>query len=197
MSGNKLQYKKMPLEELVVLSQQNDFKALEELIKREQKNVFAAFSYLSSTKENVSDLTQEALLRVAKNIHNLKNPKLFKSWLNQIVTNLFYDELRKNQRKAETVSLDDDTEESSPIKFQLLDKKCKPHEKCISSELEKIIKNAILGLPEQFRIAIILRELQELSYEEIAKATHSSIGTVKSRIARARGKLQEDLKAYI
>lgn len=197
MSGNKLQYKKMPLEELVVLSQQNDFKALEELIKREQKNVFAAFSYLSSTKENVSDLTQETLLRVAKNIHNLKNPKLFKSWLNQIVTNLFYDELRKNQRKAETVSLDDDTEESSPIKFQLLDKKCKPHEKCISSELEKIIKNAILGLPEQFRIAIILRELQGLSYEEIAKATHSSIGTVKSRIARARGKLQEDLKAYI
>lgn len=197
MSGNKLQYKKMPLEELVVLSQQNDFKALEELIKREQKNVFAAFSYLSSTKENVSDLTQEALLRVAKNIHNLKNPKLFKSWLNQIVTSLFYDELRKNQRKAETVSLDDDTEESSPIKFQLLDKKCKPHEKCISSELEKIIKNAILGLPEQFRIAIILRELQGLSYEEIAKATHSSIGTVKSRIARARGKLQEDLKAYI
>lgn len=197
MSGNKLQYKKMPLEELVVLSQQNDFKALEELIKREQKNVFAAFSYLSSTKENVSDLTQEALLRVAKNIHNLKNPKLFKSWLNQIVTNLFYDELRKTQRKAETVSLDDDTEESSPIKFQLLDKKCKPHEKCISSELEKIIKHAILGLPEQFRIAIILRELQGLSYEEIAKATHSSIGTVKSRIARARGKLQEDLKAYI
>lgn len=197
MSGNKLQYKKMPLEELVVLSQQNDFKALEELIKREQKNVFAAFSYLSKSRENVSDLTQEALLRVAKNIHSLKNPKLFKNWLNQIITNLFYDELRKSQRKAETISLDDETDDFPQIKFQLLDKKCKPHEKCISSELEQIIKNAILELPEQFRIAIILRELQGLSYEEIAKATHSSIGTVKSRIARARGKLQEDLKAYI
>lgn len=197
MSGNKLQYKKMPLEELVVLSQQNDFKALEEIIKREQKNVFAAFSYLSRGKENVSDLTQEALLRVAKNIQNLKNPKLFKSWLNQIITNLFYDELRKTQRKIETVSIDDETDDNLPIKLQLLDKKCKPHEKCISSELENIIKNAILELPEQFRIAIILRELQGLSYEEIAKATHSSIGTVKSRIARARGKLQEDLKAYI
>lgn len=197
MSGNKLQYKKMPLEELVVLSQQNDFKALEEIIKREQKNVFAAFSYLSRGKENVSDLTQEALLRVAKNIQNLKNPKLFKSWLNQIVTNLFYDELRKSQRKVETISLDDESDNSVPIKLQLLDKKCKPHEKCITTELENIIKNAILELPEQFRIAIILRELQGLSYEEIAKATHSSIGTVKSRIARARGKLQEDLKAYI
>ncbi len=197
MSGNKLQYKKMPLEELVVLSQQNDFKALEELIKREQKNVFAAFSYLCKKRENVSDLTQEALLRVAKNIQNLKNPKLFKSWLNQIITNLFYDELRKSQRKAETISLDEETDESIPIKFQLTDKKCKPHEKCISSELEKIIKNAIQELPEQFRIAIVLREFQGLSYEEIAEATHSSIGTVKSRIARARGKLQEDLKAYI
>lgn len=197
MSCNKLQYKKMALEELVVLAQQNDFKALEELIRREQKNVFAAFSYLCKKREEVSDLTQEALLRVAKNIQNLKNPKLFKSWLNQIITNLFYDELRKSQRKLETISLDDETDNVTPIKFQLLDKKCKPHEKCISSELEKIIKSAILELPEQFRIAIILRELQGLSYEEIAKATHSSIGTVKSRIARARGKLQEDLKGYI
>ena len=197
MSGNKLQYKKMPLEELVVLSQQNDFKALEELIRREQKNVYAAFSYLSSKKENVSDLTQEALLRVAKNIQNLKNPKLFKSWLNQIITNLFYDELRKNQRKPDTISIDDETDDILSIKQQLPDKKSKPHEKCITSELEKMIKLAIQELPDQFRIAIILRELQGLSYEEIAQATHSSIGTVKSRIARARTKLQEDLKAYI
>lgn len=197
MSDNKVQYKKMALEELIVLSQQNDFKALEELIKREQKDVYAAFSYLCSKKENVSDLTQEALLRVAKNIQNLKNPKLFKSWLNQIITNLFYDELRKTQRKPDTISLDEETENTHPIKFQLLDKKCKPHEKCVTSELEQIIKKAILNLPNQFKIVIILRELQGLSYEEIAQVTHSSVGTVKSRIARARGKLQEDLKAYI
>lgn len=193
----RLQYKKMSLEELVVLSQQNDFKALEELIRREQKNVYASFVYLSKNSENVSDLTQEALFRIAKNIQQLKNPKVYKSWQNQIITNLFYDELRKTQRKAETVSLDEEKEDTLPIKLQLLDKKCKPHEKCISGELEKIIKNAILALPEQFRIAIVLREFQGLSYEEIANATHSSIGTVKSRIARARGKLQEDLKAYI
>lgn len=191
------QYKKMSLEELVVLSQQNDFKALEELIRREQKNVYAAFSYLNPKSDNTADLTQEALLRVAKNIQNLKNPKLFKSWLNQIVTNLFYDELRKSQRKVDTISLDEETPDTPPIKFMLTDKKCKPPEKCVSSELEKFIKNAINSLPEQFRIAIVLREFQGLSYEEIAEATHSSIGTVKSRIARARGRLQEDLKAYI
>jgi RNA polymerase sigma-70 factor (ECF subfamily) len=197
MFGTKILYKKLNLEEIIVLSQQNDFRALEELIRREQKNIFASFSYLSNKDENVSDLTQEALLRIAKNIQNLKNPKHFKSWVNQIVTHLYYDELRKIQKKPDTVSLDQDTEDIPQIKIELPDNKCKPNEKCLTTELEKYIKLAIQALPDKFRIAIILREFQGLSYEEIAEATNSSIGTVKSRIARARGKLQEDLKTYI
>lgn len=199
MCANKLQYRKMNMEELVVLSQQNDFKALEELIRRVQKNVFATFSYLTKKRENVADLTQEALLRVAKNIHNLKNPKNFKSWLNHIVTNLFYDELRKTARKPDTVSMDEETDDENnfSLKSIIPDKKCKPPEKCISAELEQIIKNAIRELPEQFRVAIVLRELQGLSYEEIAEATNASVGTVKSRISRARLKLQDGLKSYI
>ncbi len=199
MSSNKLQYRKMNLEELVVLSQQNDFKALEELIKREQKNIFATFSYLTNKRENVADLTQEALLRLARNIHSLKNPKHFKGWLNQIVTNLFYDELRRTSRKPETVSMDEEQDEETQfsIKSILQDPKCKPPEKCISNEMERFIKQAIRELPEQFRIAIVLRELQGLSYEEIAEATNASVGTVKSRISRARVKLQDGLKAYI
>ncbi len=199
MSANKLQYRKMSLEELVVLSQQNDFKALEELIKREQKNVFATFSYLSKKRENVADLTQEALLRVAKNIQSLKNPKHFKSWLNQIVTNLFYDELRKNSKKPDVVSFDEESDDETnfSLKSIIPDKKCKPPEKCITAEMEEIIKKEIKELPEPFRVAIVLRELQGLSYEEIAQATNSSVGTVKSRISRARIKLQNGLKAYI
>lgn len=199
MASSKLQYKKMALEELIVLSQKNDLKALEELLRREQKNIYTAFTYLDKKRENVSDLTQEALMRVAKNIHTLKNPKTFKSWLNQIVTNLFYDDLRKASKRPEIISIDETAPDgmTNPIKNQIPDKKCKPPEKCMSSELERIIKAEIQNLPEPFRIAIILRELQGLSYEEIAEATNSSIGTVKSRIARARGKLQEELKSYI
>ena len=189
----------MTLEELVVFSQQDDFKALEELIRREQKNVFGAFSYLAQKRENIADLTQEALLRVAKNIKSLKNPKYFKSWLNQIVTNLFYDELRRAARKPEIISIDDelDTETKFSIKTILPDKKCKPPELCISSELEEIIKEQILNLPAPFRIAIVLRELQGLTYEEISHVTNVSVGTVKSRISRARIKLQESLRTYI
>lgn len=198
MSENKLLYKKMPLEELVVLSQKEDYKALEELIRKIQSDVFATLSYLLKSSENLSDLTQEILLKVAKNIQNLKNPKCFKSWLNQIVTHTYYDYIRKKKNTPETISIDYTCEPLNfALKIEIPDKKTKPIEKCITSECEKMIKSAIRELPEAFRIAIILREFQGLSYEEIAKTTSSSIGTVKSRISRARIKLQEALKNYI
>lgn len=193
---SKLFYKKIPLDELVILSQKNDYRALEELIKREQKNIFATFAYLSKKRENVADLTQEALMRMARGLANLRNPKTFKSWLNQIVTNLFYDELRKSTRKPQLLSIDNESSETG-FTTQIPDFRHKPAERAMSSELDRMIKTEIRGLPEHFRIAIILREIQGLSYEEIAEATHTTIGTVKSRIARARGKLQDGLKHYI
>lgn len=193
---SKLFYKKIPLEELVILSQKSDYRAMEELIKREQKNIFATFTYLSKKRENVADLTQEALMRMARSLATLRNPKTFKSWLNQIVTNLFYDELRKSTRKPQLVSIDNQNEEGGSY-TQIPDVRHKPAEKAMSSELDTMIRNEIRSLPEHFRIAIVLRELQGLSYEEIAAATHTTIGTVKSRIARARGKLQDGLKNYI
>ena len=76
MSENKLAYKKMPTEELVVLSQQEDFKALEALIKKIQSDVYATLSYLIKNPEHIPDLTQDILLKVAKNIQNLKNKKV-------------------------------------------------------------------------------------------------------------------------
>jgi RNA polymerase sigma-70 factor, ECF subfamily len=192
----KLFYKKIPLDELIILSQKNDYRALEELIKREQKNIFATFAYLNKKRENIADLTQEALMRMARGLANLKNPKYFKSWLNQIVTNLFYDELRKSTRRPQLVSMDTEQDENS-LGRQIPDYRHKPAEKVLSAELDNVIKTEIKSLPEHFRIAIILRELQGLSYEEIAEATHTTIGTVKSRIARARGRLQDGLKHYI
>ncbi len=198
MPNNKLLYKKMAMEELVVLSQQEDYKALEELIKRIQSDVYATLSYLLKINENLSDMTQEVLLKVAKNIQHLKNPKCFKGWLNHIITNTYYDEIRKKKKHPDTISIDYTCEPLNfEIKIEIPDKKSKPIEKCITTECEKLIKSAIRELPEPFRIAIILREFQGLSYEEIAQTTNSSIGTVKSRISRARIKLQETLKNYI
>lgn len=198
MPENKLLYKKMPIEELVVLSQKEDYKALEELIKRIQSDIYATLSYLVKENEVLPDLTQDTLLKVAKNIQSLKNPKCFKGWLNQIITNTYYDFIRKKKTTPETISIDYNCDPLNfEIKLEIPDFKNKPIEKCLTAECEKLIKNAIRELPEAFRIPIILRELQGLSYEEIAKTTQSNIGTVKSRISRARIKLQEALKNYI
>ena len=197
--SHKNKYQDMTIIELVMLSQQDDLDALEELLRSQQKEIFATFMYLSNKRQDVADLTQEALLRIAKNLKNLKNPGNFKSWVNQIVTHLFYDELRKISRKPETISIDENLRDEPllSIKNLIPDNKCRPPEKCLSHELEEVIRTEINNLPQQFKIAIVMRELQGMSYEEIACYTKTSIGTVKSRISRARNKLQEGLKNYI
>lgn len=192
-------HKNLPREELILLAQQNDYNALEELIKREQKNAFASFYYLDPNKEEIMDLTQEALFRMAKNIKKLRDPKKFQSWFNQIITRLFYDEIRKKYKKPPILSIDAAPDENLNVIniAEIKDKKKIPAEITLAGELNTKIINAIHSLPEPFRIAIVLRELQGLSYEEIADITQTSIGTIKSRIARARNKLQENLRPYL
>lgn len=198
MSDNKKLYKNMSMEEIIVLSQNSDNQAIEELTRRIQSDIYAMLSYMLNSSGNIADLTQEVLIKVAKNITRLKNPRCFKGWLNHIITNTYYDFVRKIKRKPETVSIDYVCEPLNfAVKFEIADKKRKPADMCITSECEKMIKKAIRELPEAFRVAIILREFQGLSYEEIAKTTNATLGTVKSRISRARIKLQEALKNYI
>lgn len=194
----KEQYRKMDLLELVKKSQQSDMSALEELIRRNERVVYATFFHLDPKRADLSDLTQEALFRVARAIKNLKKPETFKVWMNQIITNVFYDELRKKSRKLSTISIDtyyDDTNDKTSREIE--DTSSTPADKTKGSELELIIRNAIMELPEQFRQVIVLRELQGLTYDEIAQITKSTTGTVKSRIARARVKLQEKIKPYL
>ena len=88
---SKSNYKKTDINSLILAAQKTDGQALEELVKRIQKSVFTMFSYLVDKREDIADLTQDALIKMAKNIGSLKDPKLFKAWLNQIVTNVFYD----------------------------------------------------------------------------------------------------------
>jgi len=188
---NNLNYKKEELKTLVKLSQENDIKALEELIRRIQKNVFGLFSYMVHSRQDVSDLTQEALLKMAKCINTLKDTNCFKSWMNHIVMNTFYDYTRSHTKdNTIDISIDKLLEVRDRIG-------CEPGEKCLFAELDEIIKAALLSLPQNLRIAIILREYEGLSYEDISKLTDTAIGTVKSRIARARFKLQRQLKEFI
>ena len=191
----KYKIKNNTLDKLIKLAQGGDLEALEEIIKRQQKTVFATLYYLNAKPDEIMDITQEILFKVAKNIKKLKNPRTFKSWLNQIIINQFYDTLRKKQKSVKKVCLE--TQETDKLSYEIPDFTTNPYQKAIDKELENAIKNSIHKLPDPFKAAIIMRELQGLSYEEIAQATNSNIGTVKSRIARARLKLQEYLKPYL
>jgi RNA polymerase sigma-70 factor, ECF subfamily len=186
--------------EIVQLCQLGDKAAFQELVKRYQKNVFALLYQLAPEWRDLNDLSQEAFIRVYRGIHNLRNPKIFKSWLNQIVLNLFYDELRKRPRRLKTVSMDqtfeDDSGESEFIR-EVKDNKLKPDEIIVNNETKAAIKTAMSQLPEQFRTAIVLRELQGLQYEEIAEMLGCALGTVKSRIWRARERLQDLLEPLL
>lgn len=184
-------YKKEEFNKIIEYSQQGEEKAVEELIRRIQQNVFTMFNYLTNKKQDVYDLTQEALIKTALNIKNLKHPDTFKSWLNQIITNTYYDYIRKNSKNNK---LDFNENKLMAIKDKL---GCEPGEKCLISEMDKIIRIAILSLPQNLRIAIILREYEGLSYNEISEITNTTIGTVKSRISRARMKLRHELKEFI
>lgn len=184
-------YKKEELQTLIKLAQEGDSKALEELIRRIQKNIFGMFSYMASSRQDVSDLTQEALLKMAKYIKTLKDAHCFKSWLNHIVMNTFYDYTRAHA-KDKNIEINEDKI------LELRDKAgCEPGEKCLFAEIDEVIKAAILSMPQNLRIVILLREYEGLCYEDIAILTDTTIGTVKSRIARARFKLQKQLKEFI
>lgn len=187
-------------EELVIQAQSGSMQALEELVIRHQRLVYVTLYQLAPERNDITDLTQEVLLRMCRSIKSLRNPKTFKYWLNRIITNLFYDELRKTPRQLKTISMDepayDDSDEGGPAR-DIPDTADVPDRLALNSELDRKIHEAIQNLPEQFRTIIVLREIQGLSYDEIASLTETNIGTVKSRLARARLKLQEVLEPYL
>ena len=187
---SKTNYKKIPQYLLIEMAQKDNLDALEELIRRIQKDIFSMYSHICKKREIASDLTQEALVKIARNLEKLHDTKSFKTWSNKIALNIFYDFLRKDS-KENKISLD----EAENVEIE--DTHIKPMEKCMASELGCHIKNSILSLPINSRVAIVLREFEGMSYDDIAKLTHTSIGTVKSRISRARLRLQAELGEYL
>ena len=187
-------------EALVIACQSGSREAMECLVRKHQRSVASLLYQLAPDWGDTSDLSQEVFIRVYRGINSLRNPRTFRSWLNQIVVNLFYDELRRRPRRLPTISIDapieSDNGESDLVR-EIPDASLKPDERSLIQELDQVIKKAMAQLPEQFRTAIVLRELQGLSYEEIAEAIGCELGTVKSRIARARGRLQEVLAPYL
>lgn len=188
----------MGLIDLIEAAQASNLLALEEILRRQSNIIYSSLYHMSPNIDNIDDLSQEVLMRIARSIKTLKKKENFKFWMNQIISNVFYDDLRRKKRKPSAISIDsfyDDVSDNT--KKEIEDKTMSTDEKLRNSELDVIIRNSIKGLEEHFREVVVLRELQGLSYEQISRIVGVNIGTVKSRIARARSKLQEKLKVYV
>lgn len=175
-----------------------DRTAFSELVRRYQSHVDRLLYHLAPDWSDRADLAQEVWIRVYRHLVRLQEPQKFRGWLSRIVTNLFYDELRKRKRHRPPLSLDAprllDNEE---LDWELPSDERGPDETLATQEFYNHLQRAIAQLPEAFRTTIILREIEDLSYEEIAEITGVSLGTVKSRIARARHRLQDQLQPYL
>ena len=172
--------------------------AFTELLRRYQSHVDRILYHLAPDWQDRADLAQEVWIRVYRNIKRLNDPLKFRGWLSRIATNLFYDELRKRKRVSQAISLDAPRRvEDGEIDWDIVSDYPNPDENLATREFYERLQTAIADLPEAFRTTIVLREIEGMAYEEIAEMTGVSLGTVKSRIARARAKLQSVLQNYV
>ena len=176
-----------------------DADAFETLIDRHSGDIFALLFRLTENAEEASDLTQDTFLRALRSIKSFRGDSELKTWLFRIAINESRTRFRwwKRRKRDMTISLDISVGESeTPISDMLADGSISPEEAALSHEREYALKAALLELPEVYREAIVLCDMEGMSYEETAAALGVGIGTVKSRISRGREELRRRLKDF-
>ncbi len=177
---------------------EGDDYAFEVLVSRYQNKLVNYLNRLIHDYEMAVDLAQEAFIRVYRNANCYKGEYQFSTWLYRIATNLAIDEIRRRKRKGrfffynvtERFQQEDGTR-------RLPDLRCSPEKSLDRTEKLERLQSAIDSLPEKYRFAFILKEVQELSYKEISKVLKISLGTVKSRVHRAKMLLREKLSGVL
>lgn len=174
-------------DDLMKRCREGDMGAFELIVLRYKDAIFNFVYHLLTDYHRTQDISQETFLRVLKNVDKYKSKNYFKTWLYKIAVNLCKNELRDRGRRR-ILSLDD-MELDSSIGGRYIP----PDEAYEKEEIRKLVKNVVEALPEDQRMAIVLREYQDFSYEEIASTLNCSLGAVKSKIHRARQNVKDAL----
>ena len=159
----------------------------EDLSQRHYRQAYHIAYRMTGSHADAEDLTQEAMIRAYQSFHRYRRELPFANWLYRIIVNLHIDELRRRP-KAWIDSVDD-----NPGVMELPDFDSDPQDLVLSQEIDTGLQAALCKLPPDFRMAVILCDVEGLSYEEIADAMQCSIGTVRSRIHRGRNQLRRFL----
>lgn len=178
---------------LIQRCKQGELEAFNELVARYEKLVFHVAYRLSGNYDDANDVAQEAFIRVFNSIGTFRGDANFTTWLYRIITNVYLDERKKAKAHMQT-SIDDYIElEENSVSRQIVDDGPTPEQSVQKMERDQILQQAIMSLPEYQRVMIVLYHTQGKSYEEIAEIMNLAIGTVKSRLNRARLALKEKL----
>jgi RNA polymerase sigma-70 factor (ECF subfamily) len=171
---------------------QGDAVAFDRLVEQYSPRVYALAYRMIGSAEDAQDIAQEAFVRVYHALPRYKGEAAFSTWLYRIVTNVCYDELKRRKRRPATFSEMESDEGEARIDT-LPGGGESPEDAALRRERQRTVQQAITTLPEHFRAVLVLYDLQGFSYQEIADILRQNVGTVKSRLNRARNLLREKL----
>src|SRR4051812_46246662 len=173
-------------------------RAFQELVDRYQTRLLNFVYRTIGDREKAEDLVQEVFIRVYRHLHRFDRSKKFSTWVYTIASNLAKNELRNRSRNPlvlfQTVQKNFQ-DEDRPLQFE--DTTSRPDDMYRKRHLREIVEETVAKLPEHHRNVFILRELEGKSYEEIAEITDCNLGTVKSRLNRARNSFAEIIAPYV
>jgi RNA polymerase sigma-70 factor (ECF subfamily) len=181
---------------LIREAQRGSLDAFNSLVLAYQDALYNTALRILSDEDLAADATQEAFISAFRALNSYRGGS-FKAWLLRTVTNACYDELRRRKRRP-TTPLEPETEDGEEMETPrwLADPSASPEEQLDQAELEHAIQHCLDGLPTDFKTVVVLADIQGLDYSEVARAAHVPLGTIKSRLARARMRLRECLQAF-
>jgi RNA polymerase sigma-70 factor (ECF subfamily) len=183
---------------LIERCQRGDTQAFDELMARYETKVYNLAYRLLGDAEEAYDIAQETFLRVYRALPRFRGGSTLHTWIHRIVVNLCLDEMKKRRRRPQLVQESPPEEEESHESLidRIPDETADPEELTLSRERQLIVRQAIASLPPHHRAVIVLYDLEGLAYNEVADVLKINIGTVKSRLNRARLALKEKLEPY-
>lgn len=179
----------MTVDELVRAAAGGDEEAFARLVALHEKKVYNLALRMCGNPEDAWDTAQEAFLSAWRGLPSFRGEAGFSTWLYRLTSNAAIDLLRRTKRQRGESSLDDEA-----LGIDAVDRTPSPQERAEESELRGAVTAGLARLSDSHRQALVLREVQELSYEEIAQVLEVNLGTVKSRISRARSALRKILQ---
>ena len=177
--------------DLIKKCKKGDREAFNVLFSNYQSQVINIAYGMLSNREDAYDATQEVFVRVYKSIESFKEQSSFTTWLYRITTNVCSDILRKRQKNTNVISINQAMDENKDMDIR--DEAPTPEESMELSEKQRVVREAIAELREEYRVVITLCDIEGMSYDEISEILKIPSGTVKSRINRARNALKKIL----